>query len=218
MVEAPIKQIPDDTGPGQISWKPSELLTNYERLLRLCGDELRKDEFAYQPISQSFLKVFSRPYRRRLWEHMRAFLKVPNTLRQELVGGAVILRELERLSDQTLRGIAECSHINHRRLLQRSAIGRWSQSTVIFSAVLAAIKALKETFNIDISKPIADMLKWVSGMDISLAAVAISFLVFLLLGSLFNFLLLHRLLHLVRGLDDLIAIAAVHRGMPKSER
>jgi hypothetical protein len=149
---------------------------------------------------------------------MRAFLKVPNTLRQELVGGAVILRELERLSDQTLRGIAECSQINHRRLLQRSAIGRWSQSTVIFSAVLAAIKALKETFNIDISKPIADMLKWVSGMDISLAAVAISFLVFLLLGSLFNFLLLHRLLHLVRGLDDLIAIAAVHRGMPKSER
>ena len=219
MVEAPITQTPDGAGLSQISWEPSELLTNYERLLKLCGDELRKDEFnPYQSIPRLFLKAFSWSYQRRFWKHTAAFSDIPNTLRQELAGGAMILQELERLNDQTLRAVAECNHINHRRLLKRSAVGLFSQSAVLFGAVLAAIRAIKEVLGIDISKPIADMLSAVLRTDITLATLATWFLVGLLLGSLLNFLALHPLLLLVRALDDLIAIAATHRGMPKPER
>src|SRR5882762_6679394 len=109
MVEAPpIKHVPD--GSSQISWNPSELLTNYERLLRLYIDQLQKDEFnPYQPISSIFLKLFSPFFLKGSCKRAALFLKVPNTLREDLVGGDIILQELERLNDQTLHGVAECS-------------------------------------------------------------------------------------------------------------
>ena len=109
MVEAPpIKHVPD--GSSQISWNPSELLTSYERLLRLYIDQLQKDEFnPYQPIPLIFLKSFSPFFLMLSWKRAVLFFKVPNTLRQDLVGETIVLRELERLNDQTLRGVAECN-------------------------------------------------------------------------------------------------------------
>jgi hypothetical protein len=45
MIDASTEHIVDSTRPGQISWKPSDLLANYERLLRLNTDQLQKEEF-----------------------------------------------------------------------------------------------------------------------------------------------------------------------------
>src|SRR5258708_6756888 len=104
MVEAPIKHMPYGTGPSQFSWKPSEVLTNYERLLGLYTDQLQNDEFnPYQPIPLLFLKSFSPSFQMRFWKRTAPFFKVPNTLGQDLAGGTIILKELERLDDQTLR-------------------------------------------------------------------------------------------------------------------
>ena len=150
MVEAPISHMPGGTGLSQISWKPSELLTNYERLLRLHKDELQKDEF-FNPhqLPLMLFKAFSPSYLKRFWKRVAPMAEVPNTLGQDLGGGAIILQELERLNDQTLRGVAECNRINYRRLLQRSAFGYlpWIFSAV--GLVLGLFKTLKESVGVD---------------------------------------------------------------------
>jgi hypothetical protein len=203
MVEAPpIKHMPD--GSSQISWNPSELLTNYERLLKLYTDQLQKEEFnPYQPIPFIFLKSFSPFFLMRSLKLVALFFKVPNTLRQDLVGGAIVLQELERLNDQTLHGVAECSRINYRRLLQRSVFGWLPQLIGIVVLVLSVVKTIKESGGVDIFAALP-----------SLVAVAVG----LLLGSALNLVLSLHLLLLVRALDDLIAITVALRGTPKPER
>jgi hypothetical protein len=209
MVEAPIKHTPDGTDPGQISWKPSELLTNYERLLRLYTDELQKIDFnPYQPIPLILLKSVSPSFQMRFWKRAVPIFKVPNTLGQDLVGGAIILQELERLNDQTLRGVAECSRINYRRLLQRSVFGIVSKITGIVGLVLAVAKTIKESVGVDIFAALP------SAVWRSLVALAVG----LLLGSALNLVLWLPMLLQVRALDDLIAITLALRGTPKPER
>jgi|SRR5882724_5237045 len=202
MVKAPIKHMPD--GSSQISWNPSELLTNYERLLKLYTDQLQKEEFnPYQPIPFIFLKSFSPFVLMRSLKLVALFFKVPNTLRQDLVGGAIVLQELERLNDQTLHGVAECSRINYRRLLQRSVFGWLPQLIGIVVLGLSVAKTIKESGGVDIFAALP-----------SLVAVAVG----LLLGSALNLVLSLHLLLLVRALDDLIAITVALRGTPKPER
>ena len=205
MVEAPIKQMPDGAGLGQISWEPSELLANYERLLKLCGE---KHGFKlYQPIPRSFWKSFPWSFLR----HILSVLQESNALGQELAKGAIILQELEKLDNQTLRGIAECSRINHRRLLKRSLFGFWSKITVSFGFVLTAVKTIKEVFDTDIFKDIF-------GTDIStVRPFALQILVGLVLGAVLILILSHPARLSVRALDDLIAITVARRGLPKSE-
>jgi hypothetical protein len=207
MIEAPI--IPNGTGPSQFSWKPSELLANYDRLLRLYTDELQKDEFnPYQPMLLLLLKSFSPSFQKRFWKHAAPILKVPNALRQDLVGGAVIFQEIERLSDQTLRGIAECNRINYRRLLQRSVFGWMPKIAGTLGLVLAAAKTLKESVGVDIFAALP------SAVRPSLIGLAAG----LLLGSAVNLVLSLPSLLQVRALDDLIAITVALRGRPKPEQ
>ncbi|KRR26404.1 hypothetical protein CQ14_02590 [Bradyrhizobium lablabi] len=208
MVEAPGKQMPDGAGLGQISWEPSELLANYERLLSRCRDELQKPELnPYQHFPRGLWKSFPFSF----LKHTLHALQQPNAVGQEIAGGAAILQELERLDDQALRGIAECNRINHRRLLQRSVFGSWSKFTVSFGFVLTAFKAIKEIFGTDIFKDIF-------GTDIStVRPYAVQILVGLVLGSVLIWILSRPALLLVRALDDLIAITLVRRGLPKSE-
>jgi hypothetical protein len=209
MVEAPISHTPDGTDRGQISWKPSEPLTNYERLLRLYTDELQKDEFnPYQPIPLILLKSVSPSFQMLIWKRAVSIFKVPNTLGQDLVRGATILQELERLNDQTLRGVAECNRINYRRLLQRSVFGLVPKITGAVGLLLAVAKTLKESVGVDIFAALP------SPVWRSLVASAIG----LLLGSVGNLVLLLPGLLQVRALDDLIAIAVALRGTPKPER
>jgi hypothetical protein len=216
MVEAPISHMPDGTGPGQISWKPSELLTNYERLLRLYTDELQKDEFnPYQSIPLLLLKSFSPSFQKRFWKRAAPIFKVPNTLGQDLVGGAIILQELERLNDQTLRAVAECNRINYRRLLQRSVFEFWPKIIGIVGVVFALVKTVKESTRMDIFAALPSIFA-------ALPSAVWDFLIWLavglLLGSALNLVLSLPMLRLVRALDDLIAITVAFRGTPKPER
>jgi len=207
MVKAPIKHMPD--GSSQISWNPSELLTNYERLLRLYTDQLQKEEFnPYQPIPFRFLKSFSPFFLMRSLKLVALFFKVPNTLRQDLVGGAIVLQELERLNDQTLHGVAECSRINYRRLLQRSVFGWLPKLTGIVVLLLSVAKTIKESVGMDIFAAVPSAV-W---------HYLVLFAVGLLLGSILNLVILLPRVLLVRALDDLIAIAVALRGTPKPER
>ena len=74
------KPIVDGVGPSQ---KPSDILANYERLLRVHTDRLRKDEFnPYQSYPMQLLRTFSPAHQFRLWKNVAPFFKVPNTLRQ----------------------------------------------------------------------------------------------------------------------------------------
>src|SRR6266478_5710011 len=196
MVEAPpIKHMPD--GSSQISWNPSELLTNYERLLRLYIDQLqKKDEFnPYQPISSIFLKLFSPLFLMRFLKRAALFLKAPNTLRQDLVGGAIILQELERLNDQTLHGVAQCNRINYRRLLQRSVFGWLPKLTGIVVLLLSVAKTIKESVGTDIFAAVPSAV-W---------HYLVLFAVGLLLGSILSLVILLPRVLLVRALADLIA-------------
>jgi hypothetical protein len=208
MVEAPpIKHVPD--GSSQISWNPSELQTSYERLLRLYIDQLQKDEFnPYQPIPLIFLKSFSPFFLMLSWKRAVLFFKVPNTLRQDLVGETIVLRELERLNDQTLRGVAECNRINYRRLLQRSVFGWLPKLTGIVVLLLSVAKTIKESVGMDIFAAVPSAV-W---------HYLVLFAVGLLLGSILNLVILLPRVLLVRALDDLIAIAVALRGTPKPER
>ena len=209
MVEAPISHMPGGTGLSQILWKPSELLTNYERLLRLYTDELQKDEFnPYQSIPLLLLKSFSPSFQKRFWKRAALIFKVPNTLGQELVGGTIILQELERLNDQTLRGVAECNRINYRRLLQRSVFGWLPKLTGIVVLLLSVAKTIKESVGMDIFAAVPSAV-W---------HYLVLFAVGLLLGSVGNLVLLLPGLLQVRALDDLIAIAVALRGTLKPER
>ena len=209
MVEAPIKHMPD--GSSQISWNPSELLTNYERLLRLYTDELQKDEFnPYQSIPLLLLKSFSPSFQKRFWKRAALIFKVPNTLGQELVGGTIILQELERLNDQTLHAVAECNRINYRRLLQRSVFKYWPTITGI-GGVFALVKTGMDIFA---ALPSAVWNSLSSAVWNSLIWLAVG----LFLGSALNLVLSLPMLRLVRALDDLIAITVAFRGTPKPER
>ena len=203
MIEASTEHMVDSTRPSQTSWKPSDLLANYKRLLGLYTDHLQENEFnPYQSIPLLFLKSFSPAFQMRLWKDTAPFFKIPNTLRQDLAGGALILQELEGLDDQTLRGVAECNRINYRRLLQRSVFKYWLTITGI-GGVFALVK---------------------TGMDIFAALPSavwhylVLFAVGLLLGSILNLVILLPRVLLVRALDDLIAIAVALRGTPKPER
>ena len=202
MVDPPISHTPDGTGPGRVSWEPSELLTNYGRLLILYTDELRKVEFnPHQSIPSLIVKSFSFSFLKRAWKHTVPFLKVPNTLRQDLAGGRIILKELERLDDQTLRSVAECNRINYRRLLQRSAFGFLPKITGTVVLVLGAAKIMKETIGFDF--PVLPSVVW----DALLVGT-----IGLVLGSVGNLVFALPMLGLVRALDDLIAITVAFRG------
>jgi hypothetical protein len=208
MIDASTEQMVDSTRPRQTSCKPSDLLANYERLLRLYTDQLRKEEFnPYESLPLALLKAFSPASQMRFWKGGALFLKIPNTLRQDLPGGALILQELEGLDDQTLRGVAECNRINNRRLLGRSVFGWWPKLTGGFVVVLALLKAIQEIVGTDILA--------------ALPSTAVSFIaplaVGLVLGSIMSVVLTLPALGIVRALDDLIAIAVAHRGTPKPE-
>jgi hypothetical protein len=209
MAEAPISHMPDDTGPSQIAWRPSEVLTNYERLLRLYADEARKDELnPHQPIPQLLLKSFSPSYVRRLLKSAGRILKVPNTLPQDLVGGTIVLQELEKLDDQTLHGIAECNRINHRRLLQRSAFGIFPKIFSVVVLVLGLVKTIKDIFDVD-KFAVFFSVVW---------DILVSIAVGLAIGGVGNLILVLPMLGLVRAIDDLIAITVAFRGKPNPER
>lgn len=205
MSDTSTKPIADSAGPSQISRKPSDILANYERLLRLYTDQLRKVEFnPYQPYPLLLLKSLSPAFQLRFWKNPKHLFKVPNTLRLHLSGGALILQELEGFDDQTLRGVAECSRINYRQMLSQSVLGWFAKLAAFFALLLGLLKAI-EGVGIDIALPteVVSLLAW--------AAVG------LLLGSITNLILSLPLLGIVRALDDLIAIAVAQRGTRKPE-
>jgi hypothetical protein len=182
-------------------------LTNYERLLRLYADELRRDEFnPHQTIPLMLLRAFSPSVQMRFWKRTRPIFKVPNTLGQDLAGGTIILQELEKLDDKTLHGVAECNHINYRRLLQRSAFGFFPRVFGVVVIVLGVAKTIKETIGFDkfavLPSAVWDALIWLA--------------VGLVLGSISNLVVSLPMLGMV--LDDLIAITIAYRGTPKPER
>jgi len=183
------------TGPVAVP----DVLEIYGRLLGLYSDYLRKDEFnPYQSIPLLLIKSLNPAFQMRFWKNAAPFLKVPNTLAQELPGGSVVLQELERLDDPTLRAIAECSRINSRRLFHRSVFGWLPKLTAAVAALLTMSKAIKEGIGVDVLGASTSFL--------------IGPLVGLLLGSIVNLIISAPMVGFSKAVDDLIALAIAQRG------
>jgi len=216
MIDTSSEHTADSIRASQTSREPSDLLANYERLLGLFTDQLRKEEInPYESIPLLIVKSFSLPFHMRFWKYAAHFFKIPNTLRQELAGGALILQELERLDYHMLRGIAECNRINLRRLLGRSVFGRLPKLIGAFVFLLTLPKAIKEGFGTVGTDLLTDMLTDI--LKVLPFTVMWPVALGLLLGSVVNLIILLPSLGIVRALDDLIAIALAHRGTPKQE-
>jgi hypothetical protein len=177
-----------------------DILGIYGRLLGLYSDYLGKDEFnPYQSIPLMLIKAFNPAFQIRFWKNAAPLLKVPNTLAQDLPGGAVVLQMLERLDDPTLRAIAECSRINSRNLVRRSVFGWVPKLTAAAVALVAVAKAIKEAIGVDI----LGSLTWFPVVPI---------LVGLFIGSIANFVMSAPMVGFSKAVDDLIALAIAHRG------
>lgn len=212
MVKSPTGETAESARHDRAPGKASDLLAIYERLLALYGEQLRVVEFnPYQPIPRLVWRSFNPAFQMRFWKHAAPFLSKSNTLAQDLVGGEVVLRELEALDDETLRGVAECSRINLRRLLRQSVLG-WGPPLAAAAAALAALaKFLKDVIGVDLPETLS------SGTTPFLTTVVVSAVIGFALGSIGNLVLSAPKLGFARAIDDLIAIAAAYRGAPRKE-
>ena len=198
----------DSTAPDQTQGKSSEVLTKYDQLLERFTAELKNAPVnPYASIPRMCLMSFWPPSMISVVRSGSRFLTVPNTLRQDLSGGGLILQKLEGLDDQTLRGIAECSRINQRRVFRRSVMGFFPKIASALVVVLGAAKAIKETFNLNIFEHLH--IEWAPDFLVALTIGA-------LMGGVLNFIFSIQLVRLVQAFDDLIAIAAAYRGTPKA--
>ena len=212
MIESSTAETAEGARQVQAPGKSPDLLAIYERLLALYSEQLRADEFnPYQSIPLLLLKSFNPAFLKRFWKHAAPFLKTSNTLAQDLAGGNAVLRELEALDHEVLRGVGECSRINLRRLQRRSVLGWWPKLTAATAALIALPKAVKDLIDVDVLASLS------SAAQSSLARVAVFAFVGLLLGSMVNLVISMPKLGFVRAVDDLIAIAAAHRGTPRKE-
>jgi hypothetical protein len=209
MIESSTVETAESTRQVPAPGKSSDLLAVYGRLLALYSERLRADEVnPYQSIPLLAARIFSPAFHVRVWKRAAPFWKTSNTLAQDLFGGDVVLRELEALDDQILRGIAECSRVNLRRLLRRSVLGWFPKLTAGAAAVVALAKAVKDGIGVDVPASLTSAAA-------SLAPVAVAAFVGLLLGSMVNVAFSMPKLGFVQAVDDLIAIAAAHRGGPR---
>jgi hypothetical protein len=87
----------DSTRPDQTSRKSSDVLTKYDQLLEHFVAELNKAPV--NPYASVLQKSFWRRSIRSDLRDQAGFLAVPNTLMRDLVGGNLILQELEGLDD-----------------------------------------------------------------------------------------------------------------------
>jgi hypothetical protein len=209
MVESPTTESARQVLPAG---RASDALAIYERLLAVYRRELQGDEFnPYQSLPRLVFRSFNPAFQMRFWKHAAPFLRTSNTLAQELTGGSAVLRELEALDDPMLRGVAECNRINLRRLLRRSVLGWGPTVATGVGALIALPKAIKDAIGVDALAPLSAVAQSF------LTPVAVSAVIGLLLGSLGSLLVLMPKLGFVRAVDDLIAIAAAHRGVPRKE-
>jgi len=220
MPESSTPERVDRAGQALTPEKSPELLAVYGRLLALYNEHLRSDEFnPYQSILLIFLKSFNPALQIRIWRNFRRqtapFWNTSNTLPQGLVGGDAILRRLEALDDQILRGVAECSRINLRRLLRRSVLGWLPKTAGVLAVLIALPKSLKEGFGVDLLAILTQVVPL--GVMEMLRALAIDAFIGLVVGSIGNWILLMPRVGFVQALDDLIAISAAHRGTAKKE-
>jgi hypothetical protein len=209
MVESPTSECARQSlGSG----KASDVLAVYERLLAVYVGQLQGDEFnPYQSLPRLVWRCFNSAFQMRFRKHAAAFLRTSNTLPQDLAGGSVVLRELETLDDKMLRGVAECNRINLRRLLRRSVLG-WAPKLAAGAGVLIALpRALKDIFGVDVLAALSSEVASI------LTPVAVSAFIGFVLGSIVNLALSMPKLGFLRAIDDLIAIAVAHRGVPRKE-
>src|SRR5262245_13128562 len=134
----------NSVGSDQNSRTPSDLLQNYDRLLAAYIYALKKEPMnPYQSVPVLFANFrSSKLFRERVIEMTRRLNLIPNVLKMDFVGTGSIFHELENLDDQTLRGVAECSQINRRRMLRLSLMGVPQIATygaVVFGVAKAAI-------------------------------------------------------------------------------
>jgi hypothetical protein len=198
----------DSTALDETQGKASEVLTKYDHLLEQFAAELKNAPVnPYASILRMQLMSFSPSYLKSVVRSGSRFLMVPNTLVQDLCGGGLILQKLEGLDDQTLRGIAECSRINQRRMFRRSVMGLFPKIVSALIVVLGAAKAIKETLDVDIFEHL--QIGWAQTLLVGLA-------VGVLIGGVLNFILSIQRVRMIQAFDDLIAIAAAYRGTPKA--
>jgi len=212
MIESSTAETTESARQIQAPAKSSDLLAIYGQLLALYGEQLRVDEFnPYQSIPQLVVRSINPAFHARLWKHAVPGLKTGNTLAQDLPEGSVVLRELEVLDDQILRGVAECSRINLRHLLRRSVLGWGTKLAAATGALIALPKGVKDLIGVDV---LASLSSTVSSF---LTPVAVAAFVGFVLGSIVNLAMSMPKLGFVRAVDDLIAIAGAHRGVPRKE-
>ena len=103
----------------------TQLLELYDRLLEAYWNILNKAEVnPYESIGKQFVHSLQPRYWRYHYRSGRQFLKNPNTLKQELVGGRELLEEMKDLTDNEIESLATMNEVNLERLRRRDIATR----------------------------------------------------------------------------------------------
>ena len=177
----------------------TQLLELYDRLLEVYWHILNKAEVnRYESIGMQFIRLFQLGHWRYYWRSGRQFLKNPNTLKQELVGGEELLKELKSLTDNEIESLVTMNKVNLERLYRRS-ITRWLLY-LLKGTPFAGVIYLVIRFSIE------DIL----ANNQVVFGIAYGLFIIVLLCSL-NFLMLITRMGFVRAFGDLLQIEQARR-------
>ena len=183
----------------------NELSVLYDKLLQKYWKIL--DEAEINPYVHIGKQVLI-PFRPRHWIYLmnsaRKFIKIPNTLQQELIGWTELMNEVKSLNNGEIESILTMNDINLERLYHRNIIYNIC-GTLSFLVVTIAIKIF-ENLNTSIA------IKIFENLNTSIAIFTLIYIVgIVLLAVIINYLILSPRIRFVRAFGDIIKIEKARR-------
>ena len=173
------------------------LLDLYDQLLGRYGAILESSELnPYAPVLKSVFIGCRFKYWKRIFHSGRQFLRLPNALKQGLVGCVELMDELANETQADLNCIAIINQINLEQLHRRTIINRFLKMFGPLSGFLGLGLAGSTYYGVEIP-----LLK-------ELFALPIAFLVF---AGGANFIVLWSRIELVRAFGDIVRIEKSRR-------
>lgn len=175
----------------------------YDELLSYYVEVLSKSEFyPYQSYIKLILKSFNPLFQLRFWRspHIRYFFKVPNTLKQDLMGASDILAKVRTLRANTLEAVIMMNELNLKKLQRRSALSWFNKLAIGISGLLGLLTAMEKITSLNIADAISSCANQLVGP-----------LVGLFIGGAINIILSLPMIGLVRAFGDILKIAKAYR-------
>ena len=142
---------------SSISTESGSLPMIYDELLSYYVELLGQSEFnPYQSYIKMLLKSFNPLFQLRFWRspHIRDFLKVPNTLKQDLIGASDILARVQTLNANTLESVIIMNELNLKRLQNRCALSWFNKLAIGIGGLLGLLTALEKMTQLNIADAI----------------------------------------------------------------